>query len=98
MSIVLQFRSADQQCQEYVEKQRARQKRLLADRVLAAHLGKMSTQFGALVTLGAVMRYVGVLLVEAAEKPVMIECRRYLVRKIVRSIVARVLTRRPMLH
>ena len=98
MSNVLSFKSADQQCLEYVEKERMKRKRAAADKALADHLDKMAIQHGAVVTLGAVMRYVGNLLIVAADRPLMAECRRYLTRKIVRSALHRLLTKSPMLH
>lgn len=98
MSNVLRFKCAEQQCEEYIAKERSKRKREAADVALAAHLDTMSVEHGTVVTLGALMRYVGVLLVEAADRKVIAECRRYLTRKIVASVLRKLLTTRPMLH
>jgi hypothetical protein len=98
MSNVVGIRSAEAQCAEYIEKQRQQRYRRAADQAFAAHLDKMAGQYGALVTLGAVMRYVGLLLVEAADRDAIRLCRGYLARKIVQSATRRLLTGWRMLH
>ena len=92
------YLSAEQQCRIYVEKQRQKARRAAADRAIADSLGKLAEHHGGIVVLGALIRYVGSLLIEAADRNVMIECRRYLTRKIVRSVVRGFLTRHHLLH
>jgi hypothetical protein len=58
----------------------------------------LALQHGRIMILGALMRYVGLMLVVGAEKPVIHSCCRYLARKIVHSVFRRFLTRPPMLH
>jgi hypothetical protein len=95
---VLPIRSADEQCREYVEKERSRKRRAAADRALAGSLNQLAAEHGALVMVGALMRYVGVLLMERAETPCIAVCRGYLLRKISHSVLKHLLTRARILH
>jgi hypothetical protein len=92
------YMSAEQQCRSYVEQERKKAQRAAAERAVAEAMDKLSAQHGALVVLGALMRYVGLVLAEGGERPVVVQCRRYLTRKIVSAIVRGFLTRLPMLH
>jgi hypothetical protein len=91
-------RSADEQCAEYVQKQRAKLRRAQADESLELHLAKMTRQYGLALTMGALFRYVGLLVLEGSHSVMVRQCRRFLAKCIARSIVRGVLTRRPVLH
>jgi len=97
MSTVVKFRSAADQCREYVDKQRLLERRRNADRSLARHLAFMSAEFGALQTLGALMRRVGRELSEGTNAYIVERCCGYLA-KIIALAVLKGLTRRAMLH
>jgi hypothetical protein len=91
-------RTADIQCIEHVKKVRIRQSRDAADRAFKLHLDQMTRQFGLTLTLGALFRHVGLLIVEGAHSDTLRTCRRYLTQCIVRSICRGLLTRPRMLH
>jgi hypothetical protein len=95
---VTTIRSADEQCREYVDKERRRRRRAAADRAVSQNLDKLADEYGPVLVLGALMRYVGELLVEAHDRWVIVSCRRYLLRKIARSLVKHLLTRAHVLH
>lgn len=66
MSNVIQFRTADEQCAEYVVKQRAKERMQQADRALDLYLNSMHRQFGVEATLGALVRYVGSMMLDCS--------------------------------
>jgi hypothetical protein len=90
------FKSAAEQCAEYVAKERLKERRREADASIVAHVEQMRRQFGVGLTLGAVIRYVGLLILEADSKPLR-ECRRFLAKCIAISVM-RGLTRARLLH
>jgi hypothetical protein len=98
MSNVVGFRSAREQCRDYVEMQRARAKRAAAERYLNDHLDTMTVKFGATATVCAMVRTVAVMLVEGATKPLIQLCCRSLAKAIGKSVVKRMLTRGRILH
>jgi hypothetical protein len=98
MSNVIQFRSAQEQCRDYVELQRAKSQRAAAERNLNDHLDKMAVKFGATATVCAVVRTVAVMLVEGATKPLIQLCCWSLAKAIGKSALKRMLTRGHILH
>jgi hypothetical protein len=90
----LKFRGADEQCGEYVMEQRQKQRRIQADAALEASLKQMTRKFGVTLTLGALFRYVGLLMIESGRAGVLRGCRRYLAKCIVKGV----LTRRRVVH
>lgn len=97
MSNVVKFRSAAEQCREYVEKQRTEERRRQADRAIDRHLAAMSAEFGQLMTLGALMRRVGRELVGGGNRYVVRRCCCYLAGSIGRAML-KSLTPRRILH
>jgi hypothetical protein len=91
-------KSASEQCLEHVEKRRFQAKMDEARESLSDHMERMAIRYGAAITVGVLVRYIGVLLLEGAHRPQVVECRGYLLRKIIRSILRSLLTQPPMLH
>lgn len=94
MSNVVKFRSAAEQCAEYVVKERAKQRCQQADRALDLYLNSMHREFGTEATLGALVRYVGSMMLDCSRSAMLRVCRRYLTKCIVEGI----LTRARILH
>ena len=97
MSSVMKPRTATELCREYVESQRALQRRAQADAALRASLALMRQQFGVSLTLSALMRYVGRCLVEGTNKAYVSQCCRFLAKCIALSVMKR-LTPRAIRH
>lgn len=94
----LKVRTAAEQCAEHVDKVRLLERRRAADRALIAHMTQMRQQYGSELTLSALVRYLGLVLLEGAHKPlVQISCR-VLAKFIARSTVRRLLTKPPLRH
>jgi hypothetical protein len=89
MSNVVKFRTADEQCAEYVVKQRIKQRAQHADRALDLYLNSMHKEFGAEATLGALVRYVGSIMLDCSRSALLRVCRRYLTKCIVEGVLTR---------
>lgn len=98
MSNVIKFRSADEQCREYVDRVADRRRRARADRMALECMLRVRRELGADVAAGAFVHLVGAMLVEGAGKPLIRHCCRFLAKCIAISVLRRMLTRRPMLH
>jgi hypothetical protein len=92
------FRTAAEQVSDYVTSQRLAERRKLARGSLCAHILKMQRQFGAEVTVGALVSFVGVLLVDGAHKTLIRHCSGHLMKCILRSTTKWCLTRARLLH
>lgn len=93
----VKFRSAAEQCNEYVDAQRLQQKRAHADRLIRRHVAEMQREVGITLTLGALIRYVGCLLVDGTNRRAVAQCRRFLAKCIALSVM-KGLTPRPIRH
>lgn len=83
------YRSAEEQAREYVFAQRQKERRDQADASLEAHLKAMTRSFGVTLTLGALFRYVGLLMVESGRSGLLKGCRRHLAKCIVKGVLTR---------
>jgi hypothetical protein len=93
----VKYRSATEQCREYVEDKRALERRTRANAVLRASLALMRQEFGATLTLSTLIRYVGQCLVEGTNRACVSQCCRYLAKCIAVSVM-KGLTRRAIRH
>lgn len=93
----VKYKSATEQCLEYVEKKRVLERRARADAALRASLALMKQEFGATLTLSALMRYVGQCLVEGTNRAWVSQCCRFLAKCIAVSVMKE-LTRRAIRH
>lgn len=82
-------READEQCMEWVQRERLKRRRDAADLALELHLKKMTQQFGLTLTLGALFRFVGLLTLETGRSRLLRGCRAYLAKCIVKSLLTR---------
>ena len=89
MSNVVKFKKADEQCAEYVQKQRIKARAQQADRALDLYLNSMHQQFGLEATLGALVRYVGSMMLDCSRSALLRVCRRYLMKCIVEGVLTR---------
>lgn len=91
-------RTAAAQCNEYVMAESAKKRRIQADHAMADHLNQMTRDYGVTLTMGALFRYVGLILMEGRGNTMMRQCRRYLAKCIVRAAMSDLLTRGRILH
>jgi hypothetical protein len=94
----IEVRTAAQQCAEYVSRERLRERRAVADRAIRIHMRSMQERFGSEVTVTALVKYVGTVLVAGARNGLIQQSCRFLAKCIARSVVRRLLTKPPMLH
>lgn len=98
MSNVIKFRSADEQCREYMDRVAAKRRRARADRLALECLMRIQRECGADIAGGAFVHLTGAILIEGAKKSFVKVWCRFLAKCIARSVLRRMLTRRPMLH
>lgn len=98
MSNVVEFKTAEKQCAEYVERQRQLARREAVEATLMGYMDKMYAKYGATLTVCAVVRWVSLLLVDGATKPLVKLCCASLAKALAKSMVRRVLTASRILH
>lgn len=89
MSNVIRIRNADELCVEYAIKERAKKRCQQADRALDVYLNIMHRDFGTEATLGALVRYVGSMMLDCSRSALLRVCRWYLTRCIVEGVLTR---------
>lgn len=97
-SSTVDFRSADQQCADYIARVHREKRRKSADTAALEAFLALQRRYGSDLALVAWVQLTGVIVVEGARKLLVQRCCRFLAKAIAVSVFRRVLTRPPMLH